>query len=62
MNAKIRAAQLEKIPYMLVVGEKEMAEGTVAVRFRDGRGQEVMTKEAFISYAKDKIDTFFVGI
>jgi len=62
MNAKIRAAQLEKIPYMLVVGEKEMAEGTVAVRFRDGRGQEVMTKEAFISYAKDKIDNFFVGI
>jgi threonyl-tRNA synthetase len=47
---------------MLVVGEKEMAEGTVAVRFRDGRGQEVMTKEAFISYAKDKIDNFFVGI
>ncbi len=62
MNAKIRAAQLEKIPYMLVVGEKEMAEGTVAVRFRDGRGQEVMTKEAFISYAKDKIEHFFVGI
>jgi threonyl-tRNA synthetase len=62
MNAKIRAAQLEKIPYMLVVGEKEMAEGTVAVRFRDGRGQEVMTKEAFISYAKDKIERFFVGI
>ena len=31
---KIRAAQLEKIPYMLVIGEKEMAEGTVAPRSR----------------------------
>ena len=62
MNAKIRQAQLEKIPYMLVVGEKEMADGAVAVRFRDGRGQEVMKIEDFVLYAKDKIENFFVGI
>ena len=31
MNAKIRDAQLQKIPYMLVVGEREAAEGKVAV-------------------------------
>ena len=35
MNKKIRNAQLQKIPYMLVVGDKEEAEGTVAVRTRD---------------------------
>ncbi|HTK76019.1 MAG TPA: His/Gly/Thr/Pro-type tRNA ligase C-terminal domain-containing protein, partial [Gemmataceae bacterium] len=34
IGAKIREAQLEKIPYMLVVGEKEVAAGTVAVRDR----------------------------
>src|SRR5205823_8187093 len=34
MRAKIRDAQLEKIPYMLVVGEKEQAAGAVAVRDR----------------------------
>ncbi|HEY1016130.1 MAG TPA: threonine--tRNA ligase [Herpetosiphonaceae bacterium] len=36
MNAKIRQAQLQKIPYMLVIGDKEQAAGAVAVRQRSG--------------------------
>ena len=36
MNQKIRQAQLEKIPYMLVVGDKEAADSTVSVRRRSG--------------------------
>ena len=36
MNAKIRAAQLQKVPYMLVVGDREQAQGTAAVRLRSG--------------------------
>ncbi|GAP61805.1 threonyl-tRNA synthetase [Ardenticatena maritima] len=36
MNAKIRAAQMQKIPYMLIVGDKEVEEETVAVRLRSG--------------------------
>ena len=36
MNQKIRQAQLEKIPYMVVVGDKEEADNTVAVRCRSG--------------------------
>jgi threonyl-tRNA synthetase len=36
MNLKIREAQLEKIPYMLVVGDKEMASSSVSVRLRSG--------------------------
>ena len=36
MNAKIRKAQLQKIPYMLVVGDREQEGGTVAVRLRSG--------------------------
>jgi threonyl-tRNA synthetase len=47
LGAKIRRAQLEKIPYMLVVGDKEVASGTVAARMRDGKQLEPMTPEAF---------------
>jgi threonyl-tRNA synthetase len=36
MNLKIREAQLEKVPYMLVVGDKEMASSSVALRLRNG--------------------------
>jgi threonyl-tRNA synthetase len=36
VNAKIRDAQLQKIPYMLVVGDREVEQGTVAVRLRSG--------------------------
>lgn len=62
MKGKIKTAQLQKIPYMLVVGEKEKADGTVAVRFRDGRQQQVMKVDEFIAYLKDKVDTHFIGI
>ena len=43
---KIREAQMEKVPYMLVVGEKEMESGQVAVRRRDGE-QSVLTVNEF---------------
>jgi threonyl-tRNA synthetase len=36
MNAKIREAQLQKVPYILVIGDKEMEAGAVAVRLRSG--------------------------
>ena len=49
---KIRAAQLQKIPYMLVVGDKEAAEGTVAVRSRAGGDQGAQPVAAFIESAK----------
>lgn len=52
MNAKIRAAQTQKIPYMLVVGEKEQAENAVAVRYRDGREQQVQSISDFIAYVQ----------
>jgi threonyl-tRNA synthetase len=46
LGAKIRRAQLEKIPYMLVVGDKEVASNTVAARLRDGKQLEPMPLEA----------------
>jgi threonyl-tRNA synthetase len=45
---KIREAQMEKVPYMLVVGEKEAAEGLVAVRRRDKGDMGAMNADEFI--------------
>lgn len=45
---KIRQAQLQKVPYMLVVGEKEKQDGTVAVRRRVGGDQGAMALDEFV--------------
>ena len=62
MNAKIRLAQTQKTPYMLVVGEKEAADNAVAVRFRDGRQQQVMKLEEFTAYLQDKVSSHSVDL
>jgi threonyl-tRNA synthetase len=49
MNAKIRDAQNQKVPYMLVVGAKERDEGTIAVRVRDGRQLPAMKLPEFVA-------------
>jgi threonyl-tRNA synthetase len=56
LGAKIRGAQLKKIPYMLVVGEKEAQSGTVAVRKRVGGDQGVVSIDDFIADAKRSIE------
>jgi threonyl-tRNA synthetase len=48
LNYKIREAQLMKVPYMLIVGEREKEDGTVTVRQRDGQNLPAMTPEAFV--------------
>ena len=55
MNAKIRQAQLMKVPYMLVVGANEMAAGLVSLRARDGSQQNNIALDDFIARAKDRI-------
>jgi len=55
---KIREAQLQKVPYMLVIGEKEMSEGKVAVRSRKTGESTVMTIDEFIAQAAEEIATF----
>ena len=53
---KIREAQaVDRVPYMLVIGAKEMEEGTVAVRNRDTAETETMTLDAFIEKIKAEI-------
>jgi threonyl-tRNA synthetase len=54
MNAKIRDAQLQKVPYMLVVGDREVEQGAVAVRLRSGENPGAMpVAEAQARIAKD---------
>jgi threonyl-tRNA synthetase len=55
MNAKIRQAQLMKVPYMLVVGENEMKAEQVSLRARDGSQQNNISLNEFISRARDRI-------
>jgi threonyl-tRNA synthetase len=52
---KIREAQLQKVPYMLVVGDRESAEGTVAVRARTGGDHGAVAIDRFIASAREEI-------
>jgi threonyl-tRNA synthetase len=52
---KIREAQLQKIPYMLVVGDRESAEGTISVRTRAGGDQGPKTVDDFVAAAQGEI-------
>ena len=58
MNLKIREAQLEKVPYMLVVGDKEMSSASASVRLRSGEDLGLETVEGvrsrIVSAVKDK--------
>jgi threonyl-tRNA synthetase len=56
MQAKIRAAQTQKIPYMLVIGDKEMEQGAVALRLRSGEAPGPMPVEEFIQRAKEEVE------
>jgi len=55
MNAKIRNAQLMKVPYMLVVGNNEMEAGTVSLRVRDGSRKNDLQLADFIAQTNEKI-------
>jgi threonyl-tRNA synthetase len=57
INAKIRNAQLMKIPYMLVVGDKEVEANAVAVRLRTGEDLKAMPLEQFIAMAQRVIES-----
>jgi len=54
---KIREAQLQKVPYMLVTGDREAAEGTVSVRSRVAGDQGARPVDGFIAGALDEIRT-----
>lgn len=57
MNAKIRDAQLQKVPYMLIVGDREREAGAVAVRTRAGDDLGPMPVFQLIDRLRDEVDT-----
>ncbi|WP_223067722.1 threonine--tRNA ligase [Paenibacillus caui] len=61
LGYKIREARLEKVPYMLVLGEQEKAENTVSVRKRGEAEQEVLGLQAFIELALEEIRSSRMG-
>ncbi len=58
LGYKIREAQLQKIPYMLVIGDKEVASGTISPRQRDGKNLGAMTVDAFVDLIREKSGRF----
>ena len=57
IGKKIRDAQLEKVPYMLVIGDKEAEAGNVSVRHRADGDLGVMSTEDFMAQLKELVDT-----
>jgi threonyl-tRNA synthetase len=55
MNAKIRDAQLQKIPYMLVVGDREAEANAAAVRLRSGENLGAVALDEVIARMKDEV-------
>jgi threonyl-tRNA synthetase len=58
LNAKIRNAQLQKVPYVIVVGGKERASNTIAVRTRDGKQRFDVRVEDFTSEVRSRVQKF----
>ncbi len=56
LRYKIRGAQMEKIPYMIIVGDKDIENGTVSVRHRSGEDLGALSLDAFKEILKDVID------
>ncbi|HWS49264.1 MAG TPA: threonine--tRNA ligase [Candidatus Methanoperedens sp.] len=57
MQSKIRDAQLEKIPYMLIIGAREVESNSVSVRQRDGQDLGALPFEEFLAKVKEQIST-----
>lgn len=55
LNARIRDAQLQKVPYMLIVGKREMEDGTVSVRLRTGEDLGALPVDEVIERINHKI-------
>lgn len=57
LGYKIREAQMQKVPYMLVIGDKEVNEGKISPRARDGASLEMITPAEFAEMIKKECNT-----
>ena len=60
LGYKIREAQTMKIPYMVVVGDKDMENHTVSIRHRTGEDLGAMSLDAFTALLKEEVDTMAI--
>ncbi|MDD5712163.1 MAG: threonine--tRNA ligase [Smithellaceae bacterium] len=58
LGFKVREAQMQKVPYMLVVGDREMAEARISPRQRDGKNLGALAIDEFITLVRDKCGRF----
>ena len=58
LSFKIREAQLQKVPYMLVIGDKEVEQGTLTPRYRDGKNLQPMKVEEFTAFVEQESKLF----
>jgi threonyl-tRNA synthetase len=58
LGFKVREAQLQKVPYMLVIGDKEVENATITPRFRDGKNLTAMTFNEFADFLKQEVASF----
>ncbi len=56
MGAKIRASTLQKVPFMGIIGDKEVAKGSISVRTRKGEDLKMKSLETFLSLLQDQIE------
>ena len=52
---RVRTAELDRIPYVAVLGDRELADGTVSVRVRGSKGNRSMSRSEFLGYVTDRI-------
>ena len=57
MNSKIRNAQVQKVPYMLIIGDKEEQSNSVSVRSRSEKNTKVQSVDEFISLIEENISS-----
>lgn len=62
IGAKIRAAQMDKVPYMLVIGPRDVAAGTVAVRSRSEGDKGAYKLDDFMRDLKEEVDSKSLGV
>jgi threonyl-tRNA synthetase len=55
LGARVRDAQNDKVPYMAIIGQKEVDSGTITLRKRNSKDLVAMSKEEFISQVLEKI-------
>ena len=57
MNKRIKQAQLQKVPYQLVIGQKEVETNTVSVRLRTNEDKGSISVDTFIANVKKLVET-----